>query len=592
MNDSTTPALHRFTVRITLIAPILTQASGSLGFGLDSAMRRDPSDRPALPGTLVRGNLRHAWQQLNQVLEASGANLIDIAGLLGQESSEDNQPDATRLLFDEYWSDRDWHNDTTAHRRYRVSIDERTGAAAQGALQVIESPYPSGQKVTFTGDIQAIMSPQEVTATASLIEKGLRLVPALGGLKGQGFGRLSEVSITSEAVQTQPAPLDKTQGDNSRVGLRITPHAPFCFARPGVGGNNHFESEDFIPGGALIAAIAHWRDLSPGRWPALEEHLDRFACSHARPAAANAKQRPIAIPLSLAHLGKQRLRDIATSEEPPERLSPQALEFQIDWKGELWAKAMVHCNHTASQPDRHLVIRTAIGDEGQAEEGKLFSMESIGPKGFQWLANLDLSGIESTQARTQCLEELNQLFANPLTHLGKTKIAADVRIDAAFPYTQRQGEIEPSTPLILYLQSPARLLPSGFSTPGVNRGEQLFEAYGAAWNQLSGGQLKLERFYARQQLLGGDHWRHRYGTGGKGYHPELFTAPGSVFIFTSSDPAQARTLIEQWQQQGLPQLDDAPGGSDWRRNPWIAANGYGEIAVNLHIDTQQGGTTA
>jgi len=59
--------LTRFKVDVTLVAPVLTMASGAIGMGLDAATLRDPMGRPALPGTLVKGNLRHAWEELARI---------------------------------------------------------------------------------------------------------------------------------------------------------------------------------------------------------------------------------------------------------------------------------------------------------------------------------------------------------------------------------------------------------------------------------------------------------------------------------------------------------------------------------------------
>ena len=63
------------------------------------------------------------------------------------------------------------------------------------------------------------------------------------------------------------------------------------------------------------------------------------------------------------------------------------------------------------------------------------------------------------------------------------------------------------------------------------------------------------------------------------YNPEIFTVPGSVFVVEISDEDKVKERLRGWQLCGLPQLNDV--STDWRRNPWIRENGFGEIAVNL-----------
>ena len=46
------------------------------------------------------------------------------------------------------------------------------------------------------------------------------------------------------------------------------------------------------------------------------------------------------------------------------------------------------------------------------------------------------------------------------------------------------------------------------------------------------------------------------------------------------DAKNATGLLQGWQRYGLPQTPGAPGGENWRLNPWIRNNGYGEIAID------------
>ncbi|MDY6992312.1 MAG: hypothetical protein SVR94_06860 [Pseudomonadota bacterium] len=50
-----------FLVKLHLAAPVLSQLSGGRAYGLDTAALRCQQQLPALPGSLIRGNLRHVW---------------------------------------------------------------------------------------------------------------------------------------------------------------------------------------------------------------------------------------------------------------------------------------------------------------------------------------------------------------------------------------------------------------------------------------------------------------------------------------------------------------------------------------------------
>jgi hypothetical protein len=579
----------RFQVSLTLAAPILSHSSGALDYGLDAATRRDHAGRPCLSGHLIKGNLRHAWEALERITGLPSR--ADIAAWLGEPSPPDSRDQARpgRLRFAHAWSDLDWQGGAghVAGRRFRIAIDPVTGAVADGALQVIESPYPAGQTVNFTGIIDVDADAPEADAIERMLGKGLGFVPALGALKGNGFGR-----VLALRIERRPRPMARSglSGDlpaavvtAGRIGLRIVPESPFCFARPAIGGNNHFEAESFIPGGAIKAALARRLEQEPRRWPRLRERLSTLRLSHALPVPRGKRQRPMQLPLSLV-AAAGAFHDIAGSDAVG-LIDGQAPLFNIDWKAGQWRRAAALYNPEPAQPRRLLDIRTAIdATRGSAKDGQLFSIETIDPEGGDWLANLDVGGLDGAApdpAECRALFiELADLAKGGLSHLGKTKATATLALEAAYPYTCPQADAGADC-VSLYLQSAARLLPTDFDAPASNGGEALQTAYAAAWDALSGGSLALTRFYARQQLLGGRYWHTRYHGGGGDYRPQLFTSPGSVFVLRITDPEPAARCLRQWQRSGLPQLADAPGGGDWRHNPWIAANGYGEVAFDI-----------
>jgi hypothetical protein len=572
-------ALVRFDVKLQLRAPVLTRAAGTVGIGIDVGMLRDPTGLPAFHYTHIKGKLRDAWCTLQQLTGAPDNAFI--AGWLGDRSKDEFAPERGALGFDAYWTAA--HPPNSPHR-YRVRIDEATGTVAQGALMVIESPWPSGLLVTFSGAIHARVNSHERAELLRWLHAGFNLVPAFGALQGNGFGRLQRAQVCAQGIagKTQRLPADIAAA--TRVGLRIHPLDPFCFARPATGNQNHFAAEPCIPGAALIAAIAARCRLNPTRFPKLKDALDlersgapvRLVLSEARPVQQHAKRRPITLPLSLVHL-PGGFHDLLRQTTPG--LVNGALPiFQVDWKDQQWDAASTLFNPDAALPETRLLIRTAIDpDTRTSAENKLFSMETVLPGNNCWLANLELRRCADPAT---ILSELADLLAEPLTHLGKTKARASVEIQAAFAPSVVARPTRDDT-AVLVLQTPAALLPDDFCAASTGAGSALHAAYADTWRKLSHNSLDLMRFFAAQRLYGGAHWWSRYQPGGC-YRPRLLTTPGSVFLLRLKQPSAAR-LLADWQHDGLPQPPGVRGGEDWQRNPWIAANGYGEILLDPDI---------
>ncbi len=578
----------RYKVTLRIKAPILTQASGSIGFGLDTATLRDNKERPVLTGSLIRGNIRHAWQDLQDITGMPYQS--DIDKWLGTPADgKEQKPQRAALVFSEHWVDESWGSRDKIGKRFRIAIDESTGAVKTGALQVIESPYQVGEEPQFTGYIYAVVPSDKAKDLKVWLERALQLIPALGALKTTGFGKLLEASVEECNPQKVDASssVKPTAGlsDLTMLGLRIKPASPFCFAKPAIGENNHFEAEQHIPAAAIVAAIADRIGHDKNLFGTLNKHLSSLHFTHARPVQTGANKRPIDLPLTLVCCNS-RFHEITNAEAI--LISGKAPAFITDWKEEQFTQARQLINplpnpESSAAPAVQLNIRTAIRREtGTAEDQHLFSMETVIPDGFDWLSNVSLGKIPASQ-REEVADQLITLFQRPLCRLGKTKVQATGLLEKAYQYTVPEQPVN-TKKLTIYLQSPARLLPTGFQSTGTNSGELLHTAYQEAWNELSNNSLTLDCFFAHQKLEGGDHWWKRFRRQEKGYHPEIFTREGSVFIFDISDPEKAHPLINEWRQQGLPQLKNTPGAEYWEDNPWIAANGYGEIATNLVLD--------
>lgn len=568
---------YTFSVKLYLCAPILSQATGGRKHGIDTVMLRNSADNLCLLGSSIRGNLRHAWEQFKEF----GLDEKLINEWLGKISPDDSQNDPARaqLSFDYYWQAEQEPN-IPDQVRHRIRVDRKTGAVESGALQVIEAPYLVGEEVCFTGKIYALLSNETEKATlTSWLQKGFNYIPAIGAFRGVGFGRVARVEIHEvDPVTSNTA--QKITAVPPHFGITLTLDRPFCFAKHHHG-NNHFASTSYIPGAAIVGALA--RRL-PENSP-LRSDFDKLIVSHAFPAEQGKKQRSLAIPYSFVSAPTQQdssentIYDISLKENAG-LIYGRAPAFSPDWKGKAWEKAHELCHQC--RPARAVHTHTAIDpDKQRAQESQLFSMEVVEVEKHQWLANINCERLSET-ARS----ELWQLLHSGLYGLGKTKATATIICDSKpydYPVTVNQLPKNQDEIFVLMLQTAALLLP-----PVTNPLQNLKERYADTWKELFNDSVELSHFYAKQQLVGGGYlherfWKKREDC--QNYQPEILTTAGSVFIFTVKDLDTVQICLKTWLKTGLPQHSETPGGDNWQQNPYIAANGYGEIVINPQWQT-------
>lgn len=611
---------YRYPITLTIRGPVLSRAVATGRVGIDALALRDDHDDAALPGTLVRGLLREAWQTLGC------ADLI--AALLGGDPQAARKPDKDQpawrlpraaLHLAERFSAR--QPGAEEQFRHRVRVEPDTGAVSGGGLFIIDSPFAPGETVRFQG--HAVLDPALIPASAGerydrddsraelgrLLQKGLRYIAAVGALKGVGFGRVvgvtvgdpepiapTRVTIPAEArraTQEGPAPL--------ALGLRLRPDRPLCFPLPGPKGTlgNRYRSDECIPGTALKAALAH-------RWPTADEagrlrerYFDRLRITRAVPVQIGPGARPLAIPYSLAVVDRDEGFDLLDLARDPGLIHryPRAPRLQPDWKARHHDHARDELGWGEMPPARGLAVHNAIDpDTGTVRYvtdpdgpgGLLFSLETIAPDQHRWLANLTLPAV-APRHRDALVALLQQCLREGLGPLGKTDAQVAVEaISTAAPLHGTSDNVLRDGLAIVTLQTPALLLPPGLALPNANGGDALLAAYRAAFGTCTRGALQLKHFFARQQLGGGAYWWHRFRKRETPYRPVLLTQAGSVFVF-SVTPGQddaAKQVLRKWRDLGLPPHPAAPGGNghkDWQTNPWLRENGYGEVAINAAI---------
>jgi len=595
---------YRFTVTLQVQGPVLSRAVEAGRAGVDAVALRDRAKHEALPGTLVRGLLRQSWETFGWTER--------IAHWLGGDPVAARNPDKDRSEYDPEHAKRSrlrfddrWSVETPGERhrfRHRIRIEHDTGAVSGGGLMIVETPFAPGETVRFTGQITAEPTDeQNANNLRGWLEKGFRYLPAVGGLKGVGFGRLLDadvsgpVRIETERTLRAPTAARSSVGpapSTLALGLRIVPLDELCFPRPGPKGTlgNRYVTDDLIPGAAFKAVLAR-------SWPEEDllrkRYFDSLRITHALPVARGHDRRPLAVPYSLAFREcdkptKLDLRDLALFDEP-RPIDGKAPRFQPDWKEAHRKIARTECGWD-DPPEHRLRVRNAIdGETGtvrydeKSASGYLFSVETVVPDNHWWLANLQVPNVDPGD-RADLIAKLEDLLARDLAPLGKTKAVARVEdIGEAWPFSRCCGPlVRDDGSLVIALQTPALLLPRELKCQPTNDGGSLHAAYAASWSELSRQTLVLRHFFARQELGGGVYWWNRFRDKKEPYRPVILTQPGSVFVLdlVEGKRDEAAGVLTGWRDHGLPQLAAAPGGADWRANPWLAENGYGEGAIN------------
>lgn len=588
----------KLDVTLTLEGPILTKSSVPGSYGADASMAKNDSNKYIIPGTLVKGRLRQAWEELKDI--ASYISDDEINKLLGNKSgnsdnSEPVDPSRAILRFSDFVSEKE-----SVKTLHRIRIDEDKGTVAKGAILIMETPFAPKEEVCFHGQIEFIATDQnEITKNIDYIKKGLMWINSLGSERTVGFGKLVNVNISQRENQIQPLIETSAVSKNGKLCLIMMPKSPFCIAKRRID-ENLFESEIFIPGNAIKGTIATmWRQLLgcnedkeidenfDSERNQLCKYFDKIRFRHAFPVESSETKRPVSPPLSLVKIKDDKsYYDVALCDTPV-LINGNAPEFRVDWKD----SSDVDKDFGWINPKKELRVRTAINREKRkSEENKLFAYEMIVPTGFRWISWIDM-GLIPEDERTDVEKQLRGLLAIGLNGLGKTKASVSAELeDYSHVQPFYSSKLEPiDNQYIVTLQTPAILCDPKELNETSGKIE-LFNAYEKIWKQMSDDSLTLKRYFASQSLAGG-YYLHRRFREGKQYRPYLLTDAGSVFVLRVVDEAKAKEKIEEWFNYGLPlpkwakeeYKRNGREGDHWSNCPYIRENGYGEIAVNIDI---------
>ena len=634
-----------WTITLRIQAPFLTKSSAPGDYGIDAVVARRADRQPYIPGTLITGKLLEAWKQLGTVKDRCGGILFApetkawLGKWLGDDAASGFEPRRKRLTFTDFVFISKEPSERAAKTvmptakagskeesskckretktRFRIRMDAERGAADEGALQLIESPFASGKIVEFEGTACFLAkSREEIQRLEWALEIGLKWIGQLGAQRTIGFGRLVGVRLQSYRTAFEDREL-QAETTAACYPLLLQLQDPFCVTEGGPDANL-FRSTQVIPGGVIKGALAsQWcalcgregvtvdAGLDPQR-SELSKYFSRLRLTHAFPRKTDAR-RPVRPPLSLVKARKS-LYDLALCEQPVLVLARdknkepgfEAPAFAVDWKDK--DHANVWEDFGWPEVPQELRVRTAIdANTRRAAEAQLFACELVVPHdNLVWHAYVDLSAIDEAQRATAAsqLDSLLRQWRGRLHGLGKTKARAKVKLMPA-------GNPDPKFPShprlcgglwILTLQTPA-LLCDPDQLDETSGQEELRGAYEETWKQLSGNFLKLEHYFAHQRLSGGTYLHGRFGQTKDHYRPYLFTEAGSVFVLKAVPgcEVQAAQKIREWLSHGLPlpgwavgrYMRNAQAEDRWRYCPFLPENGYGEIAVNLEIHWQK-----
>lgn len=600
------PDLYSAAVSVTIRGPFLTAATGAESYGLDKSAYRNARDELAIAGTHLKGRLRMALEQLAPHLPASLT--LDLADWFGAESDEGAYtPNPARLRFSDLIYTGPPPDPTRLDRRARVTIHRESRTASDNLLREIEDLFSGGRDSLWNGQVTFYAADSaQAHAIAAMLQAGLRWLPTLGAEKGVGFGRIAAAAIATPTpvttVSTPPVPVGA-----GALQLRIRPREPILVGGIKSGRTNFVTSRRTLSGALIKGALAMALNQAHGDWPAhrpLEDHPADFPdyqelaahysdvrVTHALPTATGGP-RPVRLPIStVQHEGEYY--DTALHPDPVPLVQGRAPVYFVDWKS---GREYIG----AAEPRLHFVTRTAVDNTSErADDGRLFTYAYLAPQDDQgapveWVCDVRFDAIQDQATRDAVRTQFAAAVSRFLTHLGKTgrAVAVEVRAGAATPALLSRPPIADGIALVT-LQSDALMLQPE-RVRELPPGSSLRLLYADYWAKLSDSAVELEDFFAHQGFEGG-YLYHRYlGAAERAsrpdrYRPYYLTRAGSVFKLRIQDPAAARPLLDRWLSQGLPLPawaqkeygEEFPATALWQQCPFVAAAGYGDIAVNL-----------
>lgn len=591
---------------VRLRSPFLMQGLAAGRLGLDATALRDEEGRPLVPADQVKGLLRAACFTLSQ---ATNGRLVDqdaIDALFGAESpkrgttgsGEQDAPNRGALIVGDLAGPAKLGASTAT----RVHIDPATGAARTGHLQIVELAAPLGTEVTFTGTVIARLGhkraappgePDEAAWLARLLDKAVKLVPAMGALKSAGFGQVVSGTAVLQPAKTRDLALPQPRpAAADQCTYRVTFDRRILVDSERVA-DNVWCGSAVVPGtvfkGALADRLAR-AGVDPTTDPAFGRALATIRIGHAFPADKDGALQELPPPLSLFLSGTGKPVADGLYGGKPElapRLGGEAPRFRCDWKDEDTGTVRRRLDWSTEDPPAKLPRgHVEIGRDYVAADGRLFvdaaRSHRIEFASGDWRCRNWHLALHRNGADADIFSRILAILEEEgLDGIGSTGAHACFHTDGHVARPGRVAEVVPGSRLwAVTLVTPALILDPRDFLPEDGPPPDPFAAYADYWRTAVAG-ATLVNFFASQRLTGG-YIAVRHRPYGPMYYPFLLTDPGSVFLL-HGDLASA---LAGRVAGGLPVKElTTPEGAviepTWRTCPYMPENGYGEIAVNL-----------
>lgn len=595
-----------FDVTIGVRSPFLFAAVDPGAHGIDTTSLREDhgGDLPMLPGDHLRGHLRHAAAVLFEHAPAVFEQLFgrpsrDRALLESEHTDADalppddtaDQPDPGRLIVGDFRARRFVHagRETAIDKRrmavfHRVAIDDDTGAAREGMLQVLDVPVPAGAVALFEGTIVLRGPVAGLPDPAGALRDLLRTVGFVGGVKSAGFGETVVDTLeidepakkalrlpTVSAAKPPPTAVAAPPGLPRRLTVDIEIDQPFMVDSVRLA-LNVFRGAAVIPGGALKGTVAAALNdaglLARAGGDDANAAFGRIRFGHAFPLVeADGAERlgDRVLPLAICIAG-DRAGIVLDDTDLEPLIAAGTPTFPLDFKGDSVDAIRARLGRPAAMLARQARGRVAIDHNGIADEGKLFFNEPVIATGRRWRFTLSCDAGDP-----RLFEQVVALLRQGVHGLGRTgaRVTAVVAAPEVPPPPCPAGRVR------LLLETPAMLTdPASELAPGVQ--------YRRYFEDILEAELEDFRAVAVRRTIGNYlAYRYRQRRDGPRYQPYELTEAGAVFAFTIDAAAAAR--LGRHLANGLPPLlDGAPArdpGTDWRRCPYVAENGFGEISL-------------
>lgn len=198
------PDTTRFELTAVIDTALCIGAGGSTGSLADKPIVRNTEGRLIIPGSHLKGRLRHECEKIARALGLPVSQSIQFQGQPSELSATSERPlciisqifgnpaQPSNLLFDDLICTVEPASLSPEVIRPGVTISRRRRTAEDQKLYFLETS-PANLKLEFKGEIHLITHPSIAFPpfTAALIVAGLKHIHALGGSKSAGLGWLT-----------------------------------------------------------------------------------------------------------------------------------------------------------------------------------------------------------------------------------------------------------------------------------------------------------------------------------------------------------------------------------------------------------------